>query len=139
MTGEHSTHGTEEGMDGTIQEPWMPPGAQHPGPALLGVPSAGENDCANTEATVRNSFPFIHLSLQTLTGLPKRKIPQKLFYSLFKNAMTLSQGTERPKPFKFGTAKKGTDSQISEEERDPAHTHMGLYTLPNFTGGIPGP
>lgn len=76
-------------MDGTIQQPWMPPGAQHPGPALLGVPSAGENDHANIGATVRNLIPLIDLSLQTLTGLPKREVSQKLFYSLFKNAVTL--------------------------------------------------
>lgn len=54
MRGEHSTHGTGEGMDGAIQQSWMPPGAECPGPALLGVPKAGEDHHANTEATVTN-------------------------------------------------------------------------------------
>lgn len=132
MTGEHSTHGTGEGMDGTIHQPWMPPGAQHPEPALLGVPSTAENHHANTGATGRKEFPFIHLSLQTLTGLPKKEIPQKLFYSFFHKVL------RGQSPINLELQRK-TQTRVPEEERDPTHTHMGLQSLPNLPGGIPGP
>lgn len=129
----------QEGMDGTIQQPWMPPGAQQPGPALLGVPSTAENHHADTGATVRNEFPFMYLSLQILTGLPKKEVPQKRFYSLFKNAMTLFHKVLRGQsPVNLELQRKA-QTQISEEERDPTHTHMGLHSLQKFTGGIPGP
>lgn len=109
MTGEHSTHGTGEGMDGTIQQPWMPPGARHQD--LL---------CWVCPALVRITMPIqglqseinflLYMSLQTLTGLLKKEVSQKLFYSLFKNAMTLFHKVLRGQgPINLELQRKGTD------------------------------
>lgn len=52
----------------------------------------------------------------------KGSFSETVLFTFKKCYDTFSQGPEGLKSYKFGTAKKGTDSQVSEEERD-LNTH----------------
>lgn len=106
MTGEHSTHGTgEEWMEQSTSPGCLLDLLCWVCPVLLRITMQIQG--------LQSEINFL-LCICSF-GLPKKEVPQKLFYSFF------SQGTEGPKPCKFGTAKKGKDSSIRGRERSYTH------------------
>lgn len=136
MTGEHSTHGTGEGMDGTIQQSWMPPGV--PRTCSAGCAQCWWGSPCKSRGYSQKLISFYIFVPADFDWLMKKgSFSEKFFYSLLQSAITLFHKVLRGQsPINLELQRK---AQVSEEGRDPTHSHMGLHSFPNFTGGIPGP